>query len=175
MLEEGISEKADDFDETDCKEMDEVREARAVFICSKRDGNGPEKAIMKVFMQSVPLFFEKNSCSTYAWGFKLNFFRIPWIGTDLKPVKERTAQASTCGRAESETHALRLLARANSSSTPILLASKFETQAEHMWVPGGSLGFILMTKVPGSYFNSIGDFSLEERKKLRRSFKKAWL
>ena len=55
VLEEMISEHAACYDEVDCKDMSIIPEARAVFLCSKRDGDGPEEALIKIYMQFVIL------------------------------------------------------------------------------------------------------------------------
>lgn len=50
---------------------------------------------------------------------------------------------------EIETEALEKLTRARCSAAPMLLGSKVVKQTETMWVPGGYLGFVAMTKLPG--------------------------
>jgi hypothetical protein len=44
-----------------------------------------------------------------------------------------------------------------------------------MWVPGGYLGFVLMTKLPGQRVDRIEDLNPREREDMRRAFKKAWV
>jgi hypothetical protein len=60
-----------------------------------------------------------------------------------------------------------MLTKANCSRTPTLLATKTTAQPQSMWVPGGSLGFVLMTKLPGERIRRIEDLGLEEREELR--------
>lgn len=54
-LEQQISEHADFYTRGECEDLDDISEARAVFLCSKVDGHGPQEAVMKVFMQFVPI------------------------------------------------------------------------------------------------------------------------
>ena len=54
-LREGISEHANNYGEEQCKGGDYIPEARAVFLCNKDKGDGPEEAVMKVFLQFVLL------------------------------------------------------------------------------------------------------------------------
>lgn len=54
VLGEKISEKVDSRDKRQCESMNDIREARAVFVCSKRYGYGPNEAVMKIIMQLVP-------------------------------------------------------------------------------------------------------------------------
>ena len=68
-----------------------------------------------------------------------------------------------------------MLANVNSSSTPVLLATKTTSQSDTMWIPGGYLGFVLMTKVPGEQITRIADLGLDEREEFRQSFKRGWL
>ncbi|KAK2758288.1 hypothetical protein FQN54_004134 [Arachnomyces sp. PD_36] len=113
VLKEQISEHADSYNQEDCEELDLIPEARAVFTCSRRDGEGPEEAIIKILMQ------------------------IPWEGTEGKSAKKRAAQAGSSESLEFEAGALDILTDANSSSTPIILAAKEAKQTKNMWVPGG--------------------------------------
>ena len=87
---------------------------------------------------------------------------------------QRAAQSDSSESAANEATALKILTKANCSSTPTLLATKVVTQTETMWVPGGYLGFILMTKLSGIRIDQIQDLDLQERDEMRQSFKKAW-
>ncbi|KAK2760839.1 hypothetical protein FQN54_002078 [Arachnomyces sp. PD_36] len=150
-LEQQISEHADFCSRQECEDLDDISEARAVFLCSKVDGYGPQEAIMKVFMQ------------------------IPWMGTEMQPKEQRSIQRGTSESAYYEADALEALTKAKSSSTPTLLAVKTTTQPSSMWINGGYLGFVLMTRLPGQPLDRIEDLSLKEREELRQSFKKAWI
>ncbi|KAK2760244.1 hypothetical protein FQN54_002311 [Arachnomyces sp. PD_36] len=105
---------------------------------------------------------------------------IPWLGTEMQSAAQRSAQIHSPSQKDSsmnidfEAEALELLTRAKCSSAPSLLGTKVTTQEENMWVPRGSLGFILMTRLPGVRINRIADYNPEEREEVRQSFKRSW-
>ncbi|KAH8804583.1 hypothetical protein F5884DRAFT_859207 [Xylogone sp. PMI_703] len=129
-------------------------EARAVFLCSKLTGSGPEQAIIKIRMQ------------------------IPWIGTVTEQPHVRAKQATKelISPSRREVEALTILTRAKCSSSPTLFSWECEEQDGHMWVPGGYILYILMEKLPGieptQFYNQM---DRKERDDLRASFKEAWL
>lgn len=93
----------------------------------------------------------------------------------MESEEQRAAQRGASESADYEADALEMLTKAKSSSTPTLLAVKTTTQPSSMWVKGGYLGFVLMTRVPGQHVDRIEDLDLKEREDLRQSFKKAWM
>lgn len=93
----------------------------------------------------------------------------------MESEERRAAQRGTSQSTDYEAHALKMLTQANCSSTPTLLATKTTTQPSSMWVRGGLLGFILMTKLPGQQIEEIDALDSREREELRQSFKKAWM
>ncbi|PGH13627.1 hypothetical protein AJ80_06259 [Polytolypa hystricis UAMH7299] len=152
ILKEKISEHADSYGEEESEAVEAMSEARAVFLCSKCDNKNTEVAVVKVYMQ------------------------IPWTGTELDTAERRRAQAYP-GRSEvaqDEIYALAQLTAAGCSSTPKLLEEKHIKQWDTLPVPGGSLAFILMEKLPGQRVERIADLALPEREAMRASFKKGW-
>lgn len=53
VLQKQLSEHADCLCREECEDLDDISEARGVFLCSKIDGDGPQEAVIKVFMQLV--------------------------------------------------------------------------------------------------------------------------
>ena len=92
----------------------------------------------------------------------------------MKSIETRSAQRDSSESVEHEVCALETLTKANNPSTPTLLASKIIEQGATMWVSGGYLGYIAMTKLPGARVDRIEDLDLQERKQMRKSFKRAW-
>ncbi|KAK2754653.1 hypothetical protein FQN54_006786 [Arachnomyces sp. PD_36] len=150
QLKEQISENFDQSTQIEFQDFDMIPEVRGVFICSKVSGNGPKEAVMKVIMQ------------------------IPWKGTEMQPAEKRKLQRGMSESVYVEALALERLTRARCSSTPMLLGNKVVKQAEDMWVPGGYLGFIVMTRLPGVTIPCINRLSEQEAREMARSFKKAW-
>lgn len=70
-------------------------------------------------------------------------------------------QQGTSESTDYEAGALKMLTEFNCSSTPSFLAVKTTEQSPPMWVPGGYLGFILMTKLPGECVHQIEDLNVQ--------------
>lgn len=176
LLREQISENDKVETQSFCGEMDIISEARAVFICSKIEGDGPEEAMIKVFMQYgeefVPLFQERICIRVYI---SLIPFRVPCMGTEKLSADRRSQQRGSSESADFEAGGLRMVTRAKCSSTPKLLAVKKTTQPKAWWIPGGYLAFVAMTKVPGIKIERIEDLCSQEQEEMKQSFKKAWM
>jgi len=62
------------------------------------------------------------------------------------------------------------------ASTPELLSFKQEEQGNDMWVPGGYILYILMSRLPGERLrNLFWRLDRTERDEIRKSFKSWWL
>ena len=111
-----------------------------------------------------------------AKSFLISFFlsRIPWIDTEMESAQKRRLQRGYTESIDIEVMGLKKLTEAKCSSAPWLIASKITKQTETMWVPGGYLGFVVMTRLPGANIRQAADLNSQERQALRQSFKKAW-
>lgn len=78
--------------------------------------------------------------------------------------------------ARDELAALQLLTRGRCKSTPLLISHLQDKQGDDMWVPGGFVLYILMTKCPGTALEHSGFHTLppETREDIRKSFKIAY-
>ncbi|RFU35698.1 hypothetical protein B7463_g721, partial [Scytalidium lignicola] len=123
------------------------------FLCTQVGVNDGPEHVIKVYMQ------------------------IPRAGTMSDDSRSRAAQArkdvSANGAAEIE--GLKLLTKGNCQSTPRLANYVQQKQKEDMWVPGGFLLFILMTKCPGTPLNGgFHEKPADERKEIRKAFEVAY-
>lgn len=87
ILSKQISEHAHSYTQEECQDLDAISEARAVFFCSKVDGDGPQEAVMKAFMQSVSIIFKTSrfTASREPSSSNISYLsRIPWVGTDME-------------------------------------------------------------------------------------------
>ncbi|KAK2765574.1 hypothetical protein FQN54_008428 [Arachnomyces sp. PD_36] len=150
-LKEKISENADILSQETCEEFEMIPEVRGVFVCSKIEGYGPSEAIIKVIMQ------------------------IPWGGTEMQSSEKRRLQRGDSESIEIEAEALKKLTRAKCSATPVLLGCRVVKQTEDMWVPGGYLGFVAMTRLPGTTVLQMDRLSSTEAEQMRQSFKESWM
>lgn len=87
----------------------------------------------------------------------------------------KQARSELDGPTEAEIYALEHLSKRGCSSAPTLLAWKHGVQAEHQWVPGGYVVYILMNKLPGVPVDNIAGLPRDERDSLRKAFKESWM
>lgn len=92
----------------------------------------------------------------------------------MQSAQKRGLQRGYTESIDIEVMGLERVTRAKCSLTPWLLSSKITKQTETMWVPGGYLGFVVMTRLPGVNIHWAPDMDSQERQALRQSFKKAW-
>ncbi|KAL2216427.1 hypothetical protein M432DRAFT_61931 [Thermoascus aurantiacus ATCC 26904] len=125
-LDEKVREKYVQEDEQAFKKIKYISQAWAVFLCTNVQ-HPDVKGVMKIHMQ------------------------IPYNGSEYDPPALRSEQATEklSGLAWAEREALQLLTKNGCASTPELLSFKQEEQGNDMWVPGGYILYMLMSRLPG--------------------------
>ncbi|KAK2811228.1 hypothetical protein FQN50_002325 [Emmonsiellopsis sp. PD_5] len=101
--------------------------------------------------------------------------RLPW--TEKPQFCDTGAPEEMSYLARQEILSLDALTKAGCSSTPKYLQSIRTLQTNDMCLPGGSLVFILMEKLPGvalEYF-TYWQYEPETRNRIRGAFKEAWI
>lgn len=108
----------------------------------------------------------------------LTIFRIPNLTLDAAPSPSHRKRAEQAAKppkhTQIEAQVLADLTARRCSSTPKLLYHEHTIQDAHMWVPGGYLIIILMSKVPGTCLWDIWpELDESEKKLVRASFKES--
>ncbi|KAK2754651.1 hypothetical protein FQN54_006784 [Arachnomyces sp. PD_36] len=151
LLTEQISENLRSRPKEWCDEYGFKSEVRGVFYCSKVAGEGPDEAVIKIIMQT------------------------PWKGSEVQSSEKRALQKLKTDHIDEEAEALVIFRRVNCSSAPQLIASKVVEQSKNMCVPGGFLGFIAKTRLPGVTIPWMNRLTEEEGEAMRRSFRESWM
>ena len=102
--------------------------------------------------------------------------RIPHEGTmSDKPESRRMQRHRELPRnARTELEGLKMLTQHQCTSAPRLVNYLQREQDETMWIPGGYLFFILMTKCPGEPIECFHLEPLTKRNEIRQAFEDAY-
>jgi hypothetical protein len=102
--------------------------------------------------------------------------RIPHEGTMSDKPESRRMQRTQelSGNASDELEGLRTLTQHQCTLAPRLVNSLQCEQDETMWVPGGYLLFILMTRCPGKPIENFRDEPPVKQNEIRQAFENAY-